>query len=100
MKMKQLTVLENGNKAVYTYLEKSDSQGYHIQYRGPRGTFTTTHLGFYSVIKDCLKRGSKIVESTFDNLEEVVEKVMKDIAEEEEINERWQKQFGHNCVLI
>ena len=97
---KYVKVIENDNTAVYSWQEKGDSQGYHIFYSGPRGNFTTTHLGFYSVVKDCLKRGLKIIGSNFNNIEEVIEKATVDIQHEKEINERWQRDFGHNCILI
>lgn len=96
----QITVLENNRKATYTWSEKSDSQGYHIWYRGPRGCFTTTHLSFFSVIKDCIKRGFQIIDSSFGDLEEAVTEAKKVIQHEQEVHERWIKLHGNNCVLI
>lgn len=96
----QVTIMEDNYKATYTWMDKGDSQGYHIYYSGPRGNFTTTYLGFYGVIKNALRKGFEIIGSSFDNLEEVISKAKEEIKHEDEINERWQKKFGSSCILI
>jgi hypothetical protein len=101
MKMnKNIIINENGSKATYTWKKESDSQGYHIKYSGPRGTFMTTHLGFKSVLKDILRKGYQVIESNIANIEQLIFDAKFDLAYEKELNEKWQREHGESCVLI
>lgn len=97
--MKQVMVVnENGGLDTYSYREQTDSQGNHIYYSGSRGNYYTTHLGFYSVIYDLIKRGKNFT-ANFD-CSRLIKEAEVAVKEAEEIHERWMKRHGASQVLI
>lgn len=100
MNQQYIKIIENGKSAIYTWQKETDSLGDHIVYNGPRGSFFTTYLGFNEIIRDCIRKGFEIVESNFDNINEMIEEAEKVIEHEKEIHERWKREHGESCVLI